>query len=78
MIDKIFICTSNDQALAAKISKHSFDRHLNSDIDIEIIHNEKIPYLENIFQKNYKRNNNIEVFNKDDMQSFTLFTSNLS
>ena len=72
MIDKIFICTSNDQALAAKVSKHSFEKHLIGNIDVEIIHNEKIPYLEAIFEKNYKRNNNIEVFNKDDMQSFTL------
>lgn len=72
MIDKIFICTSKDQALPAKISKYSFERSLSSNIEIEIVHNESIPYLSRIFNKNYIRGGKVELFDPNDMQSFTL------
>lgn len=72
MIDKIYICTSKDQALPAKIAKFSFQNYLEPSIEIEIINNENLPYLAKITGKEYLRRGKKELFNPNDMQSFTL------
>lgn len=72
MIDKVFICTSKEQAIPAKISKYSFETQLSSNVEVEIIHNESIPHLDRLHYKQYMRNGILEIFNPEDMQSFTL------
>lgn len=70
---KIFICTNDNQAIGAKVSKQSFlSRSSYNNCDIEIIHESDFPELKNFFSLPYKRKGKMIEHEKNDMQSFTL------
>ena len=70
---KIFICTNDNQAIGAKVSKQAFlNRSSFKDCDIEIIHESDFPELKRFFSLPYKRKGKMTDHEKNDMQSFTL------
>jgi lipopolysaccharide biosynthesis glycosyltransferase len=70
---KIFICTNDNQAIGAKVSKQAFlNRSSFKDYDIEIIHESDFPELKRFFSLPYKRKGKMTDHEKNDMQSFTL------
>lgn len=70
---KIFICTNDNQAIGAKVSKQSFlNRSSFNNCDIEIIHESDFPELKRFFLLPYKRKGKMTEHEKNDMQSFTL------
>lgn len=70
---KIFICTNDSQLIAAKVSKNSIIRHSKySENDIEFIQASEVNELSYLFSKPYLRKGRMEMFDKNDIQSFTL------
>lgn len=70
---KIFICSNENQFIAAKVAKHSIMRRSKySDNDVQIILESDVPQLDYFFSKPYLRRGRMDIFNKQDMQSFTL------
>lgn len=70
---KIFICSNENQLIGAKVAKNSIIRRSQySDNDIKIIQESDVPELEHFFLKPYLRRGIMDMFDKNDMQSFTL------
>ncbi len=70
---KIFICSNENQLIGAKVAKNSIIRRSQySDNDIKIIQESDVPELEHFFSKPYLRRGIMDMFDRNDMQSFTL------
>ena len=70
---KIFICSNENQLIGAKVSKYSIiQRSHFSEEDVEIILESDVPQLNYFFSKPYLRGGRMQIFDKNDMQSFTL------
>ena len=70
---KLFICSNENQLLAAKVSKFSIiQRSKYTEEDIKIVSKEDAPILNSFLSKPYLRGGMMVNFDKRDMQSFTL------
>ncbi len=70
---KIFICSNENQLIGAKVAKNSIIQRSNySDDDVKIILESSISELNYFFSKPYFRGGRMKMFDKNDMQSFTL------
>lgn len=70
---KIFICSNENQLIGAKVAKNSITQRSNySEDDVEIIMESTISQLSYFFSKPYLRRGRMKMFDKNDMQSFTL------
>ena len=70
---KIFICSNENQSIGAKVAKHSImQRSKFSENDVQIILESDVPELDYFFSKPYLRRGQMNLFDKQDMQSFTL------
>jgi len=70
---KIFICSNENQLIGAKVAKNSItQRSSYSEDDVQIILESSIPQLNYFFSKPYLRGGRMTMFDKNDMQSFTL------
>lgn len=70
---KIFICTNDNQHIAAKVSKYSIlKRSSYRDEDIQILLESEYPQIDFFHSKPHLRKGSIINPNKNDMQSFTL------
>jgi hypothetical protein len=70
---KIFICSNENQLLGAKVAKNAIiQRSKYSEDDVQIILESSVSQLNYFFAKPYLRNGRMIMFDKYDMQSFTL------
>ena len=70
---KIFICSNENQLIGAKVAKNSIIQRSNySEDDVQIILESSISHLDYFFSKPYLRGGRMTMFDKHDMQSFTL------
>src|SRR5210317_773938 len=70
---KIFICTNNNQSIAAKVSKQSILNRSNfQDSDVKILRESDFPQLKTFFLSPYKRKGKMIDHENNDMQSFAL------
>lgn len=70
---KIFICSNENQMVAAKVAKYSIlKRSSYNENDVRIINESDVMLLKNFYSKTYLRGGKFIKFDKNDMQSFTL------
>ncbi len=70
---KIFICTNQNQLIGAKVAKNTILKKSKFlDDDVEIVHEKDVQELDNFFEHPYLRDGKMKMFDRDDMQSFTL------
>lgn len=70
---KIFICTNDNQLIGAKVAKYSIIKRSSfKEKDITILNEKEVPEMQPFFSKPYLRNKKMCIFDKNDMQSFTL------
>jgi len=70
---KIFICSNENQLIAAKVAKHSIMQRSNYlEDDISIVLESDIPLLNHFHSKPYLRGGRVIESNECDMQSFAL------
>ena len=70
---KIFICSNENQLIGAKVAKNSIIQRSNySEDDVQIILESTISQFSYFFSKPYLRGGRMKIFDKNDMQSFTL------
>ncbi len=69
-MEKVFICTNETQLIGAQISKYSFEKYSNK--NVEIIQEENFKDYSQIYGKKYLRKGVLTEFFKEDLQSWTL------
>jgi hypothetical protein len=70
---KIFICSNENQLIGAKVAKNSITQRSNyCEDDVQIILESNVSQLNYFFSKPYLRGGRMIMFDKNDMQSFTL------
>ena len=70
---KIFICSNENQLIGAKVAKNSITQRSNyCEDDVKIILESNVSQLNYFFSKPYLRGGRMIMFDKNDMQSFTL------
>jgi len=70
---KIFICSNENQFIGAKVAKNSIIQRSNySEDDVQIILESGVSQFNHFFSKPYLRGGRMTMFDKHDMQSFTL------
>ncbi len=70
---KIFICSNENQFIGAKVAKNAIIRRSKySEDDVKIILESSVSHLNYFFSKPYLRRGRMTLFDKYDMQSFTL------
>ena len=72
-LNKVFICTNNQQLLGAKVAKYTLEKYAeSSDLSVEILNSDEGSELDRMAGKNYLRGGKLHEFSITDLQSWTL------